>query len=266
MSGRRSARKPPPAAGASNLLRNSESVSQSRSQRTGRIHAHRIVTVGTNDRLPEELGSLALAHRMPQVSVPDRERGRQKTERLRVSDREHPANDPSIPDAGFGRLASTHAYVTGNDPNDAYVPSNSEFQKGWIQHLTNRWGTAAQGGVKYYIMDNEPSIWQGTHRDVHPKGASQDEFLARFIDYASMVKSVDPSAMIVGPEEWSWPGYVLSGLDQQNGNTNDRDAHGGQYYLPWLLSQFAYGIGVWLAGSGSSSSLAGIATGVRIGG
>jgi len=36
-------------------------------------------------------------------------------------------------------LAGTGAYVTDNDPNDAYVPSNSEFQKGWVQHLTNRW-------------------------------------------------------------------------------------------------------------------------------
>ena len=140
-------------------------------------------------------------------------------------------------DAGNGVSAATGDFITGNDPNDAYVPSSSAYQETWVQYLTNRWGSAASGGVSYYIMDNEPSIWFGTHRDVHPIGVGMDEFLALFIEYASMVKGVDPAAVIVGPEEWAWPGYVKSGLDQQNNNTADQTAHGGQEYLPWLLGQ-----------------------------
>jgi len=60
------------------------------------------------------------------------------------------------------------ANVTGNDPNDANQPADSAFQLGWFQHLTNRWGRATNGGLRYYVMDNEPSIWFSTHRDVHP--------------------------------------------------------------------------------------------------
>jgi Glycoside hydrolase family 44 len=145
-----------------------------------------------------------------------------------------------FPDAGNG-VRTNGQYVTGNDPNDANVPSNSTFQQGWVQHLVGRWGTNANGGLRYYILDNEPSIWHGTHRDVRPTGPTMDEIKNKIIDYAGKVRAVDPSALIVGPEEWGWSGYFFSGYDQQYGSTHgwgvlpDRNNHGGADYLPWLL-------------------------------
>src|SRR5262245_65272148 len=70
-----------------------------------------------------------------------------------------------FPDAGNGVLTNGQ-FVTGNDPNDANVPSTSSVQQGWVQHLVGRWGTASAGGLRHYILDNEPSIWHSTHRDV----------------------------------------------------------------------------------------------------
>ena len=70
-----------------------------------------------------------------------------------------------------------------------------------------------------------------------------DEIRAKMVDYALRVKSNDPSAFVVGPEEWGWSGYLMSGYDQQWGSVNgwsnlpDRAAHGGADYLPWLLDQ-----------------------------
>ena len=147
-----------------------------------------------------------------------------------------------FPDAGNGILTNGQ-YVTGNNPNDANVPSNSLFQQGWVQHLVSRWGTNANGGLRYYILDNEPSIWHSTHRDVHPTGATMDEIKNKIFDYAGKIKAVDPSALVVGPEEWGWSGYLFSGYDQQYGSTHgwsslpDRNNHGGVDYLPWLLDQ-----------------------------
>ena len=103
---------------------------------------------------------------------------------------------------------------------------------------------APNGGVRYYILDNEPSIWHSTHRDVHPTGATMDEI--REQDRSTTprkIKAVDPSALVVGPEEWGWSGYFYSGYDQQYGSSHgwsslpDRDNHGGADYLPWLLDQ-----------------------------
>jgi len=147
-----------------------------------------------------------------------------------------------FPDAGNGILTSGQ-FVAGNDPNDANVASNSTFQQQWAQHLVTRWGSNANGGLRYYILDNEPSIWHSTHRDVHPTGATMDEVRDKMIDYATKIKSVDSTALVVGPEEWGWSGYLFSGYDQQYGSQHgwsflpDRNNHGGVDYLPWLLDQ-----------------------------
>jgi hypothetical protein len=147
-----------------------------------------------------------------------------------------------FPDAGNG-VRSNGTFVTGNDAGDASVAADDGFQQGWIQHLVGRWGQAGGGGLRYYVLDNEPSIWFATHRDVHPVGPTMDEMLSKTRDYAQRVKAVDPGALVAGPEEWGWSGYFYSGFDQQWGAINgwshlpDREAHGNWDYLPWLLDQ-----------------------------
>jgi hypothetical protein len=148
------------------------------------------------------------------------------------------------PDACNGILASNGQFVQNNDKNDANVPANGAFHDGWFDHLVTRWGTAANGGLRYYILDNEYSIWHATHRDVHPVGAGMDEIRDRMVDFATRIKDNDPGALVMAPEEWGWLGYLLSGYDQQWAaanqqwnNTPDRVAHGGWDYVPWLLDQ-----------------------------
>ena len=154
------------------------------------------------------------------------------------------STDQWFPDAGNGVSSATGRNITGNDPTDANVVSDPAFQRGWVQHLVSRWGASSADGVRYYALDNEPSIWHATHRDVHPNGASMDEVFNGSVAYASQIKSVDPNALILGPEEWGWSGYLNSGRDLQWGAANgwsnlpDRAAHGGADYVPWYLAQF----------------------------
>lgn len=151
-----------------------------------------------------------------------------------------------FPDAGNGIRASDGARITWNDPNDANTPNSPTLQRGWINHLVTRWGTAANGGLRFYILDNEPSLWHDTHRDVHPTGVTMSDVRDRMIAYAREVKNADPGALVVGPEEWGWLGTRLSGYDQWYGATYgwrdwsqlpDRAANGHMDYLPWLLQQ-----------------------------
>jgi len=147
-----------------------------------------------------------------------------------------------FPDAGNG-IRTGGAFVTGNDPNDSGIPADSLFQQGWVQHLVSTWGAAGTGGVRYYLLDNEPSIWFATHRDVHPVGPLMQEIRDKTVDYATHIKATDPGALVVGPEEWGWSGYFYSGYDQQYGSLHgwsslpDRSNHGGADYLPWYLDQ-----------------------------
>lgn len=149
-----------------------------------------------------------------------------------------------FPDAGNGILAVTGQPITNQNQNDANQPATTNFQAGWIQHLIGRWGSSTQGGVRYYIMDNEWAIWHETHRDVHLDGVTMDQSRDLFCAYAGLVKHLDPQAQVVGPEEYGWTGYFFSGYDLQwatrngwGGSYPDRQAHGGALMMPWWLNQ-----------------------------
>ncbi|HTQ49528.1 MAG TPA: glycoside hydrolase family 44 protein [Candidatus Acidoferrales bacterium] len=141
------------------------------------------------------------------------------------------------PDAGNGISITNNTHITWNNPNDANFPTNVAFQQAYVQHLLGQWGSSTNGGVGFYIMDNEESIWFSTQQDVHPVGPTMQEIRDDFFTYASMVKSNDPNALVCGPEEWGWNGYLYSGYDQQNPGYTDRVANGGWDYMPWLLNQ-----------------------------
>jgi hypothetical protein len=151
--------------------------------------------------------------------------------------------DPYWSDAGNGVSSASQSSIT-NNPTDANFQTNSDFEAAWVQHLTNVWGLSTNGGVRYYCMDNEHSIWFSTHRDIHPVGPTMQEIRDKFFDYAGRVKALDPSALVLAPEEWGWSGYFYSGYDQQYGSQHgwsslpDRTNNGNWDYLPWLLSQF----------------------------
>lgn len=149
--------------------------------------------------------------------------------------------DPWRTDCGNGVLPGG-ADLTGNDPTDTSVAITPSFVQGWINHLISRFGTAAQGGVAYYNLDNEPMLWNDTHRDVHPAPTSYDEIRDRTYDYAAAIKGADPSAKTLGPVAWGWEEYFYSALDKAPGgswwnNPQDRNAHGGVAFVPWYLQQ-----------------------------
>lgn len=147
-----------------------------------------------------------------------------------------------FPDAGNG-VRTNGTNVTGNDKNDANMPNSIGLQQSWMQHLIGRWGNSQTTGLKYFFLDNEHSIWFATHRDVQPVGATMEEQFNRMRDYGAMVKAQDPNAIVLGPEEWGWNGYMYSGYDlwyaPDHGYTYpDRAAHGNMEYSAWLLQQF----------------------------
>ncbi len=61
---------------------------------------------------------------------------------------------------GIGTNGVTHAtwLITTNNPADANLATNSFFQRAFLNHLTSRFGLSTNGGVRYYLMDNEHSI------------------------------------------------------------------------------------------------------------
>jgi len=146
------------------------------------------------------------------------------------------STDPWDADCGNGRHADG-SDITGNDPSDTSLSIGPAFVTAWIDHLTGRYGTAAQGGVAYYDLDNEPMLWNSTHRDVHPAATTYDEMYNRTVQYAKALKDADPSAQSLGPAAWGWCAYFYSAADNCSSAGADYQAHGGTAFVPWYLQQ-----------------------------
>jgi hypothetical protein len=148
-------------------------------------------------------------------------------------------------DAGNG-LHTNGSPITGNDPHDTSKEIGPDFVTGWLAHIAGRTGTAGQGGVRLFELDNEPALWNSTHRDVHPNPLTYDELWQRTSAYAAALKAQDPNVRILGPSDWGWCAYFFSAADGCSAGS-DAAAHGNLALYDWYLKQVkdyqtAYGV------------------------
>ncbi|TWJ20411.1 fibronectin type III domain protein [Micromonospora endolithica] len=153
------------------------------------------------------------------------------------------STDQWAPDCGNGKKPDGTP-ITGNDPTDTSVAVGPEYAADFVTHLKTQFGGAADGGVQFYNLDNEPDLWHATHRDVRPEGLGYDELRDRTYAYAAAIKGADPDAKTLGPVGWGLNSIRFSGLDQDVcsrtgcwSNPPDRAAHDGQELGPWYLDQ-----------------------------
>lgn len=60
----------------------------------------------------------------------------------------------------------------------------------------------------WFSLDNEPDLWAETHLEVHPDPASYAEMVTKTTDYAKAIKDVAPNALIFGPVNYGFYGFV----------------------------------------------------------
>ncbi len=142
--------------------------------------------------------------------------------------------------AGDGLKAGTKEQIRGNDPAYNYVPNSVAYQKEWVQTLVKDFGPASKGGIQVYLMDNEPGLWMSSHRDVFTKPMGYEDLFALNRDYATMVKTVDPSAKVGGLCSWGVMELADSTYDYDKGKEirPDRKKHGDLPQVAWFLQQF----------------------------
>lgn len=115
----------------------------------------------------------------------------------------HPVIDGKQTNAGNGMtpqgkpiILTTAQILRDNRPN------SPQFEASWVKFLVNKFGNAAHGGVQIYQLDNEPSGWSNTHRDVHPNPPTYQEIIPLSMEYAKAIKKADPTASILGPSDF----------------------------------------------------------------
>lgn len=140
--------------------------------------------------------------------------------------------------------------ITGVDPTTTSTAVQASWVGNWVSYLVSKFGTATQGGVAIYDLDNEPSWWDAVHRDVHPAPFTYDEVTKNGIATAAAIKTADPTAAVSGPVMDYWWDYFYSKEDIESGwssgpcyqpwsNPLDRNAHGGIPFIEYYLQQFS---------------------------
>ncbi len=148
----------------------------------------------------------------------------------------------SFPVSVYGAQQSTNPYVHPNGDNCGnsiatngtqlidnniyanHIDNTTSLQQQWVQHLVSTFGAAANGGVKFYQLDNEPYGWGNTHRDVMPNGATYPTITQLGQQYAAAIKQADSTALVLGPSDFTLGGWV--GNSSQQGGL-----FAGEYYL-----------------------------------
>ena len=143
--------------------------------------------------------------------------------------------DPWDTDCGNGEVGGEP--ITGNDPNDTSIVITETFATNWVNHLVAEHETAANDGVQFYDLDNEPMLWSHTHRDVHPEETTAVELRDKTYSYAAAIKAADPSAQTLGPVTWGWCAYFCSDAGNCcSPNASSTDPDKGRF-TEWYLEQ-----------------------------
>ena len=163
------------------------------------------------------------------------------------------ATDQYAPDCGNGTLTSGTevASLPNFDRTDSDVNVDGAFMTDWVKYTAAKYGTAEQGGVAVWSLDNEPIWWMGNHKNIHLQPFTYDELAERGIRYAQAIKAGDPTAAVAGPVSAGYWDLFFSALDIESGwnggvspykywtNAVDRKKHGDIDLTAWYLQQFA---------------------------
>jgi hypothetical protein len=126
------------------------------------------------------------------------------------------------PTCGNGMSTAGTPLAVTRAPSATSLPFGPAEVTGMAQHL------AATNPVAplYYQLDNEPSLWNSTHRDVQPAAVSGTTLFAKSTAAADAILAGDPTARVTGPGDWGWCAYFFFPQDDCKDGA-DRTAHGG---------------------------------------
>ncbi|HVV52013.1 MAG TPA: glycoside hydrolase family 44 protein [Polyangia bacterium] len=118
-------------------------------------------------------------------------------------------------------------FTTSPDLSDGVV-----YEDEFVNALVAKLGKAADGGIKFYSLDNEPALWPSTHPRVHPDKTTYAEMISRTEATAGALLKVDPGAFVLGAVAYGWAEY------KNLQDAPDAAAHNEKYgsYLDFFLA------------------------------
>lgn len=93
---------------------------------------------------------------------------------------------------GFGNGMTKDNKPLMANPLDTSIPHDSQYMYDWIKELQAAYGKSP----KYLLLDNEPFLWQDTHRDVHPELTTYDEQWTKGTNFGLALRKADRNSRI----------------------------------------------------------------------
>jgi hypothetical protein len=120
------------------------------------------------------------------------------------------------------------AFAYPPDTNDGEVYAD-EF----VHYLESKYADAQTNPQEriFYMLDNEPDLWSSTHSEIHPAALTYAEIEQKNVDFATAIKGVAPGAIVFGPVNYGWEGYITL--------QNAPDANGADFLESYLDAMHA---------------------------
>nr|AGS52267.1 glycoside hydrolase family 9-like Ig-like protein [uncultured bacterium contig00059] len=113
--------------------------------------------------------------------------------------------EETAPSARFARIVNRKNRPLSFAPD---LADGVVYQDEFINFLLQKLGSARNGGINGYSLDNEPALWPTTHPRIHPAKTTIAEILEKSISLASVVKDHDPDAEVFGPALYGVGAYA----------------------------------------------------------
>jgi hypothetical protein len=101
--------------------------------------------------------------------------------------------------------------LTEGNPNLYLEDWPADSTTGILNHWFGAGGIGLDPGkIRYWSMDNEPEIWEGTHDDIWPVQPDAETFMQMYFAVAKKARELYPDIKLIGPvpaNEWQWYNY-----------------------------------------------------------
>jgi hypothetical protein len=89
-------------------------------------------------------------------------------------------------------------------------PKDPVYQDEFVHWVNTKYPHGATDPERpiFFCLDNEPDLWSSTHAAVHPQRATYAELVEKTVAHAKAIKAVQPKALVFGPVNYGWQGFV----------------------------------------------------------
>lgn len=99
--------------------------------------------------------------------------------------------------------------INSDFPDTPNLNDNIVYMDEYVNYLVKNLGDSTTAtGIKAFALDNEPSLWSGTHSLIWQEPLKCSELIQKSSALASAVKDVDANALIFGPALYGFNAYT----------------------------------------------------------